>query len=66
MMFSMFDKVQLAIALPEASLKEGAIGSVVDVYAQPREAYEVEFTDDLGRTIALIAVDPDQIKLTDQ
>jgi hypothetical protein len=54
----MFDKIQLVKPVPEASLKIGTTGSVVDVYAQPREAYEVEFTDELGRTIALIAVDP--------
>ncbi len=65
-MFSMFDKVQLVKPVPEASLKAGSIGSVVDVYAQPREAYEIEFTDELGRTVALIAVGPDQIKLTNQ
>ncbi len=65
-MFSMFDKVQLVKPVPESSLKVGTVGSVVDVYAQPREAYEIEFTDELGRTVALIAVDPDQIKLMNE
>ncbi len=60
-MFSLYDKVILVQPVSEDGPAVGAIGSIVDIYKQPREAYEVEFVDELGRTVALLAVDPDKL-----
>jgi hypothetical protein len=61
MKYSLFDVVALAKDVPEDGLVAGMIGSVVDVYTTPTEAYEVEFCDAQGRTIALQAFLPDQL-----
>ena len=59
----LYDVVQLQADLPDQGLLKGQVGAIVDIYSVPRTAYEVEFTDNLGRTIALIALDPTQIAL---
>ena len=46
-----FDVIELLVDLPEQSLRAGAQGAVVEVYD---DAYEVEFTDDAGETVALV------------
>lgn len=61
MRYSLLDVVALAEDIPEDGLVAGMIGAVVDVYATPIEAYEVEFCDPQGRTIALHAFLPDQL-----
>lgn len=61
MKFSLFDVVVLAEDLPDEGLRAGMNGAVVDIYTQPREAYEVEFCDPAGRTLALLALLPDQL-----
>ena len=63
MSYSLFDTVALTVDLPEQGLRSGAIGAVVDVYAKPSVAYEVEFCDALGRTVAMLALAPEQIRL---
>ena len=60
-MFSLYDKVILVQSVSEDGPAVGDIGSIVDIYTQPREAYEVEFVDELGRTVALLAVDSDKL-----
>ncbi len=62
-MFSLFDKVILLEPASEDGPAAGTVGSVVDVYTKPREAYEVEFVDEDGRTLALLAIDPHKLKL---
>lgn len=57
----LLDVVELAADLPEEGLAEGAIGTVVDVHAEP-PGYEVEFVGDDGRTRALTALRPDQVR----
>ena len=47
-----YDVVRLRRALPEHQLPEGSIGAVVMIYRDP-PAYEVEFCDSDGVTIAL-------------
>ncbi|WP_460497367.1 DUF4926 domain-containing protein [Glycomyces tarimensis] len=42
-----YDVVELTEDLPEAGLRAGLIGTIVDVYDEP-QAYEVEFVDPTG------------------
>ncbi len=57
----LYDVVELAVDLPEDGLRAGAVGTIVDAYAGSDE-FEVEFTDDDGRTVALTAVRGDQLR----
>lgn len=61
MRYALLDVVALAEDVPEDGLTAGMTGTVVDVYSTPTEAYEVEFCDPQGRTIALRAFLPDQL-----
>ena len=63
MVFSMFDVVTLVHDVPEKGLRAGMVGAVVDVYSVPVPAYEVEFCDTSGRTIAQLALFADQLQL---
>lgn len=47
----LFDVVELLVDLPEHGLVMGAQGAIVVVY---ENAYEVEFTNEEGETIALV------------
>lgn len=57
------DVVQLLIDVPNEGLKTGAIGVVVAEFIEPEEAYEIEFSDEVGKTIAQLALLPNQIAL---
>ncbi|MEW9898393.1 DUF4926 domain-containing protein [Chitinivorax sp. PXF-14] len=46
--------------IPSESLAKGAIGVIVEEFSEPEEAYEVEFCDEDGVTIAQIALRPNQ------
>lgn len=63
MQYSLFDVVELTEDISIQGLTAGMSGTVVDVYSRPREAYEVEFCDGEGRTVALLALLPYQLKL---
>jgi hypothetical protein len=62
MTFSMFDVVVLAEDIPSMSLKGGMQGTVIEVHLHPRLAYEVEFCDDNGATIATLSLYPEQLR----
>jgi hypothetical protein len=62
MKFSEFDVVRLLNNHPEANLNAGDLGTVVLVHTEPNEAYEVEFTDGEGGTIAQIALSPEELE----
>ena len=55
----LLDVVALTIDLPEKGLVRGQVGTVVEMLAP--DAYEVEFSDDEGRTYALAALRGDQL-----
>ena len=61
MNFALFDVVVLAEDLPDEDLYAGMNGAVVDIHTSPCKAYEVEFCDSEGRTIALLALLPNQL-----
>jgi len=63
MKFSLFDVVILNADLPEQGLVKGMTGAIIDVYSSPSVAYEVEFCDQQGRTIASLALTPEQLQL---
>lgn len=57
----LLDTVALAEDLPERDLKQGEVGTVVEILAP--EVYEVEFSDDDGQTYAEVALRNDQLIL---
>ena len=61
---NLFDVVELTIDEPGENLARGAQGTIVECYADG--AYEVEFTDDDGQTIALCAVAPEHVRIVHQ
>lgn len=63
MSYSIFDTIVLIQDMPEEGLTSGMVGVIVDIYNEPVEAYEVEFCDSNGKTIALLALLPGQINI---
>jgi hypothetical protein len=55
------DVVELVVDLPAEGVAAGAIGTIVDEHTDPI-SYEIEFVDADGRTIALTALRPDQVR----
>ncbi len=58
----LYDVVELTADLPDENLPAGTVGTVVHIFDQPNRAYEVEFADSDGRTIAMAALTDDQIR----
>ena len=58
---NVLDVVALLVDLPEHGLVCGQVGTVVETVG--RETYEVEFSDDQGRTYAQLALKRDQLML---
>jgi len=56
------DVVTLTQDFPVDGVKAGAIGTVVHVFHKPSTAYEVEFVNDDGSTIAMITVTANQLR----
>lgn len=57
----LLDVVALLEDVPAERLRRGEVGTVVEVLAP--EVYEVEFSDDEGRTYAMLALRREQIML---
>jgi hypothetical protein len=62
MKFNFNDVVRLAVDIPESKLLKGTIGVVLIEFSDPMQAYEVEFANENGETLAQIAVLPEQIE----
>ena len=60
--FKVGDAVVLLADIPEQGLCKGQVGTVVVEFRKPRPAYETEFADARGRTMAQLALLPDQIR----
>ena len=56
------DVVILKIDLPEENLIKGMRGTIVAVFNRPEVAYEVEFCDEDGKTLAEVALRFDQLE----
>lgn len=61
MMLREYAVVRLKRPLPEHQLPAGAIGAIVMVYESP-PAYEVEFCDSDGITIALVTLKGEDVE----
>jgi hypothetical protein len=61
MTFNEYDVVRLRRALPEHHLAAGAVGAIVMVLDEP-PAYEVEFCDNDGVTMALVTLTADDLE----
>ena len=59
-MFNLLDTVVLTRDVPEAGLRRGDLGAIVDLYGP--NAYEVEFVGASGRTQALVTLMADDIR----
>ncbi len=57
----LFDVVSLTHPLPDEGLRDGAEGTVVEVYGD-HEGYEVEFTEG-ERTLALLTLSPADLRV---
>ena len=55
----LLDVVALTEELPERGLRRGQVGTVVE--ALGGDAYEVEFSDNDGRTYAILSLRADQV-----
>lgn len=55
----LLDVVALTESLPERQLDRGQVGTVVEVLAP--QVFEVEFSDDQGRSYASLALRADQL-----
>ena len=60
-MFDELDTVVLTHDIKDPALKEGDMGSIVNVYKNG-EAYEVEFVTAKGETVALLTLKPSDIR----
>lgn len=60
-MFEELDTVVLTNNIDEHALKKGDMGAVVNVY-KDGEAYEVEFVTASGKTVALLTLNPKDIR----
>jgi len=60
---TMFSVVELLHDLPEERLVRGEVGTVVESVAPG--VYEVEFSDDHGRTYAMASLKAEQLRLVD-
>jgi len=56
---SLLDVVALTVPLPQNNLLAGQVGTVVELLG--RDTYEVEFSDDNGKTYAQLPLKRDQI-----
>ena len=55
----LLDVVALTQDLPDHGLRRGQVGTVVELHAPG--VFEVEFSDDQGKTYALLALRADQL-----
>ncbi len=58
---SLLDTVALAEDVPDRELRQGEVGTIVEVLAP--DVFEVEFSDDEGQTYAEFALRNDQLIL---
>lgn len=60
-MFNELDVVVLNRDLPTVGLSAGARGTVVHVFTKPSQAFEVEFSNDDGETLAMLTLEATQL-----
>ena len=55
--------VRLVEDIPSEGLCSGSLGVIVAVFSEPEEAYEVEFCDEEGVTVAQLALRSSQFEV---
>ncbi|MET8529951.1 DUF4926 domain-containing protein [Micromonospora sp. NPDC005172] len=60
-MLELYDVVKVREAIPGEKLPAGTVGTVVHIFSDPLAAYEVEFADADGRTVAMVTLRADQV-----
>lgn len=63
MILKLLDVVRVKRDIPKENIKRGMAGTIVFVFDKPNRAYEVEFSDDNGVTIAQLTLQPDELEL---
>jgi hypothetical protein len=63
MKFEELDSVKTLCDFPEEGIKKGEAGTVVAVFTNPNEAYEIEFCFDTGETKSMFAILPQYLEL---
>ena len=58
MKFQELDVVRTTKSFPQAGIASGQVGTVVSVFSAPREAYQIEFCDEAGETLAMFPIEP--------
>ena len=62
MKFSEYDVVKLKIDDVSSDLKAGTKGTIVLTYKSVEPHYEVEFCDDAGNTLAIVAMSEEKLE----
>lgn len=60
---SQFDTVRVPAGVPDDGVPEGALATVLDVYTDPRLAYEIEVVDAEDGTLYVGVVEPALVEL---
>lgn len=63
MEISLGKTIRLLIDMPENGLRRGTVGVVVAKFTEPMEAYEIEFCDETGATVAELAILPEYFEV---
>jgi hypothetical protein len=50
--------------LPDHGIRAGQVGTIVHIHTRPNVAYEVEFADDDGETLAMVTLLESQINVS--
>lgn len=58
--YKLLDVVALTEDIPKHNLRRGQVGTIVEVF-EDGKAFEVEFSDQTGRTYESIGVKPEQM-----
>lgn len=53
---SMLNTVRILKPLSEEGIQVGAIGVIIAIFESPDEAYEVEFSDEEGQSLAQVVL----------
>ncbi len=58
----LLETIIATVNIPDQRVLAGDLGTIVEVYADPTPAYDIEFVNADGSTRALVTLSPDQIR----
>ncbi|MBB4225236.1 MULTISPECIES: DUF4926 domain-containing protein [Variovorax] len=62
MKFRINESIRLTAPIHSALLEAGAIGLIVEIFLEPEETYEIEFSDERGATTHQLLLHPHEIQ----